>query len=553
MPRGFELGDGGYFLLDLNRPERVPIFFQFYRVIGLLSGGARFDVVDSRVLRLVAEALGSAVLIAGVWAWARARVFEPGTVRALPFTLFCLLGALLSTASRSLSYNDVTNLWTYAAVGGLFWIAAAPSGASLRRAWTALGIGVAIGMQMGAKFPVALALGPVAAATLGALGALPHRERLRLVLLLAAGVALVLPLFVATSGGVQGLVDDVRLLGEITSRVDYAPLDLLRFYVAVEVVTYAQLGALALVFLAARWLLGRVSSISRDVALAGALAASALWLAVATRLLHPFFVPPELLYHAAFLVLALVAFAIPALRARPGSAASLAPLLLLVALPLLSIAGTNVPPSLRLPTHALPIFAALGVLAFDLRHRARAVAAHATLCVALVALTSVVFVRQHLVAPYGLPHSIFAQTEPVAGLDDVRVDPDTRRFLEGVGESMRAAGFRPGDPLVAFDFMPGLVYFLDGVSPGLPIYLPEETDLACFALQRAKLDAPPWLAFGRPLDDAKRACLAPFAFPTDFRLIGSHRFPYERVYESFDIPGVARVDLYAPRAAESGD
>lgn len=553
MPRGFEMGDGGYFLLALNQPERIPVFFQFYRLLALLTGGARFDVVDARVLRLGAEALGSAALIAGVWAWARARVFEPGSVRALPFVLFCLLGTLLSTASRSLSYNDVANLWGYAVAGALCWVASLPADASVRRAWAALGVGAAIGLLFGAKFPAAIALFGIAAAVFGvALRALSPRERLRLVLLQTAGVALVSPLFVATSGGVAALLDDYRLVREITSRVDYAPLDLLRFYAAVEVVTYAQLAALALVFLAARWLLGRIPEISRDVAFAAALALSAIWLAVAVRLLHPFFVPPPLLFHTTFLAFALVAFAVAVHRARGGAVAALAPLLLLVALPFLNLAGTNVPPSVRLPTHALPLFAALGVLAFDLRTRARAVATHATLCAVLVALTSVAFAQQHLLAPYGLPRSIFEQREPVDGLD-VRVDAETRRFLEGAGESMRAAGFRRGDPLVAFDFMPGLVYYLGGVSPGLPIYLSKETDLACFAVARAKLDAPPWLAFGRPLDDARRGCLAPFAFPDAFRHVGSLRFPYEQVYAGFDMPGIERVELYAPRAAGADD
>jgi hypothetical protein len=116
---------------------------------------------------------------------------------------------------------------------------------------------------------------------------------------------------------------------------------------------------------------------------------------------------------------------------------------------------------------------------------------------------------------------------------------------------MRDAGFRPGDPVLALDYMPGLVYYLGGTSPGFTLYVFDSPRLNCFNVNRF-YQAPPYLILGRPMSMEQAACLQAFSFPSDFRSIGTIQFPYARVYEDFGAEGFSHVRLYAPKARERG-
>jgi len=122
-----------------------------------------------------------------------------------------------------------------------------------------------------------------------------------------------------------------------------------------------------------------------------------------------------------------------------------------------------------------------------------------------------------------------------------------------VREHMQRAGFRPGDPIVAFDYMPGLVHYLGGRSPGFTLHLPDQPALNCFNVNRADWPRTPFLILGRPMSREQRDCLEPFAFPEEFREVGMIAFPYREVYASFDIDGIAYVVLYAPKGAGEAD
>ncbi len=554
LDRGFEIGDEGYALLNLNHPRDAPVVFQYYRLLNPFDDDERFGVIGARRLRLVAELLGSAALIAGVFSWARTRLFPSGSSLGIPFLTFCALGALLGTASRSLSYNDVTNLCAYSAIGALFHLIALPPGDAGRRGRSvaALAAGVCTGLQLGVKFPTALLLPAfVAFALTFLLRSTTPRERWRVAALYAGGIVLAIALYASVDSGLAPLFAELRRMPAVASSSGYDPLALLRFYAKGEVVTAIQVAVTAAVFGFALLLFRRLFGAS-DSAVAAALACGALALAAGVSLLHPFFLHPTLLFFSAFLAFALILlFALDsrARRDEPARWETLAPLALLVGLPLIEIAGTDVPISKRLATHALPLFAALGALSLDLRARAGLARLHTVLVATLLAGTGVLFVRHQLLAPYGLPQSAFDQRYEVAGLPGLQVDAATRDFLESVAARMRAGGFRPGDPVVAFDFMPGLVFYLRGTSPGFTLYVADNPQLNCLNVNRF-YHAPPFLILGRPMSAEQAACLESFTFPDDFRSIGDVRFPYEAVYEDFGIRDFSHVHLYAPRDRE---
>lgn len=551
LDRGFEIGDEGYNLLNLNHPKDAPVVFQFYRLLTPFGDGLRFGVVDARILRLAAELLGSLALLSGVLAWARARVFTRGQSERLGFALLCLMGALLGTGSRSLTYNDVTNFCSYAAFGALFYLASLPAGddARRRRTLAALAAGFSNGLQLGVKFPTALALALLAAFAIGVVFRwLAPRERLRVAAVYAGGVVLAIALYLGASGGLGPTLAELRVMPEVARNTGYDPLDLLLFYAKGEVVTAIHVVVVAVIFGVVFALLRAVRA-AHDRAVAGALACGAVVLAFGVRMFHPFFLDPTLVYLSASLALATALLGMRAHREhrrQPGNGRALAPLLLLIALPFAEIAGTNVPISERLATHALPLFAALGVLSLDLRERVGREWTHAALVVVLLAATSALFVRHHLLKPYGLPSEIRQQRHAVTGLPGVRVDAATRTFLESVAAGMREAGFRPGDPVLALDFMPGLVFFLDGTSPGFTLYVFDKPQFNCLNVNRL-YRAPPYLILGRPMSREQAACLEPFSFPDDFREVRAIRFPYEAVYEKFGAADFSHVHLYEPR------
>lgn len=556
VDRGYEMGDEGFLLLNLNRPASSPGFFEFYKLLLLFEDPPRIGVVHARLLRIGVELLGSLVLVGGVYAWARRRVFAE-RAPAFSFVAFCLLGSFLSAASRSFSYTDATNLCVFSAAGGLFFLASRTREGRVGRggALAACGVGFVSGFQVFVKFPSALALVPLVGLALGVLfRGLAARERVRLAGLAGLGLLSAVALFLAANGGLAPLVAKFRGAAAMGALAGYEPLGMLWRYVVFETWTAVSLCIAALVF--AGWVWLRCGDRSPDRATSGGLWVAAAVLVVPVVLFHPPFTPAPLTYLAALLGFLCLALGVLWHRAwphrgepeGPGRAEAFLPLLLLLALPLAAFAGTNVPFALRLPSHVLPLFVAVAVPAWDLRRSLPR--AHRTLVVLLVAVTCLVFVRNQVLEPYGLRRPVYEQTQPVEGLP-VRVDYATARFLEGVASSLEEAGFRAGDPVIAFDYMPGLVFYLGGRSPGFPFYVFDNPWLNCFHLERAELDRTPFLVLGRPMSEAQRACIEAFDFPADFRLVQTLRFPYEEVYASFGGRGISHVSLYAPREASS--
>lgn len=544
VDRGFEMGDEGYFLLNLNHPEAALPPLEIYRVLGALCPGCEIGVVDARLLRIAVELVGSFALVGGVFVWARARVFAPGAVRFVAFLPWCLLGALLSVASRSLGYNDMTNLVSYAAVGALFHLASLPADAVRRRASAAVLVGALTGAQLAVKFPPALLLAAVVTLVLTrGLHALSVRERLSLVAAFAAGGALVVALVVWGTGGAQAMVERLAVASRLPALAGYDPSALLARYALAEVLTVFHGAVFLLVFAAVRHRALNRDPANRDRALARALGVAAAVLLAGAALLHPHFLPGSLVALTCLTTgIPLLLFAAFVREQRTGGL-----LLVLLVLPLVLVAGTNVPITLRLPTHILPLFVLLAVLVLHRRGRAGAGRFEATLVVLWLAVTGSIFVRHHLLSPYGLPRPIGEQRLEMPNLPGVRVDLATRTFLNEVSTSLSEAGFRRGDPVIAFDYTPGLVFFLGGTSPRYNLYMFDLPAYNCFNVNRAELRTTPFVILAQPMSPAQRDCLETIRFPDAYRLIRTLPFPYQEVYAGFDAPGFSHVYLYAPR------
>jgi hypothetical protein len=152
--------------------------------------------------------------------------------------------------------------------------------------------------------------------------------------------------------------------------------------------------------------------------------------------------------------------------------------------------------------------------------------------------------------PFGIPTTLFAQTQTLAQSGDLRglaVDGNTKRFFRTVRRLITAnSDYRLGDPIVSAYDLPGLVYVLGGVSPGAPWFFADgpqqqrncaelrSTHLA--KLSRAIVIVQPtiWPSFSACLRTVK------INFPDHYRLAGTVRSPYDGKV----------VNVYVPLAVE---
>ena len=559
VDRGFDVGDEGYYLLNLNHPEASPPLFEFYKLLSLIDPPIHFEIVPSRLLRIVTELLATWVLALGVYGWARERFPRIREAGFAPFLAFVLLGSLLSVGTRAFGYNDVTNLLSYSATACLFALLRTPrSGGRARAPGLALASGLLIGLQLFVKFPPALLLSGITLLLLLAILPAPARRRLGLAATHLGGAALGVLLFVLANGGLAPLAEKLAYAGELNRVSGYGVTRILWIYVHHDIGSHVNLAASGLALALALGLGLRLlprDDARLDRALAAALVTAALVLAVGSSVYHAFNVHPSLV--GLFCLLVLLSALSGGLawagtdprvaEEEEGRFPRFAPLALLMALPFIEIVGTNVALTLRLPSHAAPLFCLLGVLMAQLRDRG--LRRFTAVAVALLAaLTTVVFVQHQVRSPYGLANALPLQVHSTPRLPGMKVDLATRVFLEELSARMDAAGFRRGDPVVALDFMPGLVHYLDGRSPGFPFYLFDRPAFNCWAVNRTAGEPPPFLILGQDMSVAQASCIEAFDFPGDFRSLGTLRNPWERaIPQFFGGPPMPYVQIFAPR------
>lgn len=551
--RGLDIGDDGVFLFSLNDPASAPPLFEFYKLLALFDPPPRFDLVEIRIARVVAELAATFALAAAVFAWARLRFPESARDGFARFALFASLGSLLGVGARGFGYNDATNVASFAACAALFRTITVPAEARARRlAWAATA-GFALGFQLFVKFPPALLLFPIGATGILALVRADGRARAAALAAFVAGAAAAIGCFVAANGGVEPLVAKWREAQTLNRDAGYGIGQILSVYYYNDYASHVNglrlVIAFGFVFAALRRLL-RGRSDAADWALTAALLAGGAALAWGASTLHAPNVHPTLIaFFCLVLLLASITAAMAAwARRETDRIAAVAPLLLLLVLPFVLIVGTNVALTLKLPAHAAPLFLLLAislpsVSALGLRRFA------ATASASLLLLTAAVFAEHQIHRPYGLPSPLYEQTERTPLLPELRVDRATRQLVEDLHARLIEAGFAPGDPLVALDFMPGLVYAVGGRSPGFPFYAFDKPAQNCWALERAKLDRPPFLLLGQDMLAAQHACIRSFEFPEQFRRVAVLRNPYEApIRYFFGAPPMPYLQVFAPLA-----
>jgi hypothetical protein len=89
------------------------------------------------------------------------------------------------------------------------------------------------------------------------------------------------------------------------------------------------------------------------------------------------------------------------------------------------------------------------------------------------------FVVGYLIWPYRLVDNRVTNSEPLnvrsARLNGIKVDAQTKTFLEAFDAIIAKSKFQPGDGMIMLYDMPGMVYMVGGYSPGEPWYMIDES------------------------------------------------------------------------------
>jgi hypothetical protein len=134
--------------------------------------------------------------------------------------------------------------------------------------------------------------------------------------------------------------------------------------------------------------------------------------------------------------------------------------------------------------------------------------------------------------PYLLAEPLFKQTvkldfpETVIGL---KVDPPTNRLFDELRRVLYSNGFRERDPVIGLYNVPGLVYLVGGVSPGIPTYFDDSNARSCRALARSRTELDrAFVLMTRELNAELATCMqtAGVDFPAAYVEVGRVYNPY---------------------------
>ena len=571
LPRGFDITDEGFYLQNFRySAEYEASFSTFHLIVVRMFGLANASVVTVRVVGLGAAVLGAGVFGLNLAAWLRNNtatrrwVGRPGLAVS-----FVMLGALLvfSVFPRAISYNGVTSLFLLLSAAAV--LAALRRGPA-RATWKLLVIGFVLGLDVFVKASSAALLFIGAVVLLAwCWRSCSWRVLVRAAVLLGLGLALGLGLYFAV---VQpfGLWhrNFVQEMAALQSQGHYGMADLLPTYLisaakALGFLLFPLGPVLAALTGLAWWWPHRVPAAWHKLAalmIGGGLGA---FLAVEALRRHWYSNAISSNLETLPLLLALVALAALLVATQRRSHAPLAPPvaapaatdqqwpvgLWLLMLPLLAAAGTINDLRLNLLVDMAPWFGLLLLLVSQLRLALLPAWVPAALLLASAGYAAEQTIWGVLWTPYNLAATMAEQTEPLhaAGVTGtLQVDPRTLAFVDQVEKLLSAGGFRPGDPLLAFYDLPGLVYLCGGVSPGAAWFFPKRDARNCHALD---ITTQPLrkacILLNQPLGPELRSCLHEhgLAFPENYRLVGTVLSSYHSEYR--------QVQVYAPLLTSS--
>ena len=165
--------------------------------------------------------------------------------------------------------------------------------------------------------------------------------------------------------------------------------------------------------------------------------------------------------------------------------------LLLLSMPFVAAIGTNNPIAEHSVLYMTFWFALLLIITQMLsNHFKNNIVSYSILTLTLLVASSQI-VHGYVFSPQRIPDTLTQQTEKIEGLknaDGILVDPRTKNFIEEIHNLLvELTNYQPKNPMISFNSSPGIVYLLDGITPGSAWYKPNFPDRNCFELQKTQL------------------------------------------------------------------
>lgn len=563
--KGIELGDEGALLLGYKYPnETLNSPRHFSLLIDYVFGWARLGVVDLRLLKLLLDTGAAAAFAFGLahWLW-RVREERKGTGSRR--RLFVLLFPLVATSNafgygvfgQTISYNSL-NADALMTCYGLILLSVSGRGGSLLRDSALFLAGVCLGLDLFVKFPssvAAIALCLLVVVCHGMRRLASTIARLALALL---GYATGMGLFFFLILPANTWIENVRANVSAQSDSLHNPHFLLTQM-------WTSIGVLLIVVVPQIVVSGWLSyvlfrRVRQDGSRKGASIISALVLlligiaAVQETLLRDFGGPGRgTVLGFATVIAAVVGLGIVqtvtagigfgALK-RQRHVAGVVTLMLFA--PFVGAVGSNVPVLAAENQYMTFWTGAIATLLLMMPRRPWAGRVLSACWALPPVLVAAVLIQALFLHPWGIPTSLFAQTEALSSTGDLaglRVDAGTAQFFRATRQLISTdPDYRPGTPIVSAYDLPGLVYVLGGVAPGAPWFFADEPEqpLNCIELRSTRLrDLDRSVVMVSPaIHPAFLRCLhsVGITFPTDYRLAGRVRNSYNGSIVAVYIP-----------------
>ena len=482
--RGFDLLDGGYYLLLYQNPSENPdTYTRFHWIARPLWLACGENLVAFRILCLILATAAAAIF----WrAWRRHVTGCEGYALGA-CALWLAVMASFTDVPVALTYNSLPTLFILIGLSlflGLLGRSPNPGETQGPRLFAYALLPLLLAGIYVAKPPAAIAFLVAAYGFACVHPALPGRLRRILAWVTAVGVAAAAVGLLAVLGG-KGFDSEagIQVAGLMLS-ADWVQHTLTRYAGELAVLTPAIRGDFAWTALPAVLAMGaslgsRKAGGSRAVDLALALLLTSVLAALGARRLWDGSFNAAVSGEAARFYLLLWGSLLPlwfvaVVRTRESvSLSHIVWVLLLFAMPWISALGTT--NTLYLGAMHLSILWAAGLLlasdriglALQSRWFAPALA-----CVISVGAIGHI-VSGQVWKPYMFQPSLWAQTEPVQignPATTVRLDPARAHFLTEVRSILTSNGFKPGDDLFGFFNLPGVVFAVGGREPGAPWY-----------------------------------------------------------------------------------
>jgi hypothetical protein len=547
LPRGFNITDEAFYLLNYRYPSEYEAnFSSFHLIITRLLGVTDAPLSTYRALGLAAVGVGGTAFGLSLSAWLRA--LSPADRRGWltnPSLVvgYVLLGALLIACvfPVTISYNVLNTLFLLLAAAGV--LVALRCGPATGGRWL-LTAGLALGLDFFIKGSTAVLLG---LSILGLLGWCWRRSGvlLRALLWLGTGLAMGAGLFFflvqAPGTWLHNFLQESAVIGR---QGGYRMGDLLPNYLASAIATLAFLvypmgpALLALSWLAWWWPRRKPAFWSGAVAMAllGGVAAFMAWQAL-HRLWYSTSISNHMETMSLLLALVLLVATIVTIEASDSTPQAKAgcvvnspthwPVALwLYSLPFLAAAGTINDLRLNTLVDMGPWFGLVLVLLAQPRPTRLPDWVMAGLLLLPAGFATEQIIWGTLWTPYTLSVPMPAQNQPLhsAGVrGTLLVDAGTVAYVTQLEKLLAAGGFRPGDPLLAFYDLPGLVYLVGGVSPGASWYFARRDGRNCHALDLTRIPLQKaCILLNQPLGPELQSCLREHGmdFPQNYRLVG---------------------------------